>query len=81
MPADEQSSAANAAQVTDAAPAATVSADPALEKAISHGYVEQPSPSRDQRVTTLIADVEHAMANNAPISPAMLAEIKALVAG
>jgi hypothetical protein len=64
------------------APAAAAAAapDPALEKAIANGYVEPPVPTRDERVKALLADVEHAMNSNAPMAPAMLAEMRALLA-
>lgn len=61
-------------EVATAAPA-----DETLAKAIANGYVEPVPPSREDRVKMLISDVEHAMANNAPIAPAMLAEMKALL--
>jgi len=60
-------------------PAAAVAIDEPMEKAKANGYVEPPAPSRDQRVNALIAEVEHAMAHNAPLTVAMLAEMKALL--
>jgi len=56
-----------------------VNADDPLEKAKSQGYVEPEPPSREDRIKTVIADMQHAMASNAPMSPAMLAEIKDLL--
>lgn len=55
-----------------------ISPDP-LAKAVANGFVEPEAPSHEDRVTTLIADVEHAMKSNAPISPAMFHELKALL--
>lgn len=54
--------------------------DPNLAKAIEHGYVPDPPPSREERVAALVSGVEHAMANNAPMTQDMLAELKALLA-
>ncbi|MDI1265606.1 MAG: hypothetical protein PS018_20355 [bacterium] len=53
--------------------------DAALAKAIDGGYREPPPPSREQRAATLIADVEHAMQNNGPMTAAMLAEMRSLL--
>ena len=50
-----------------------------LATAKAHGYVEPESPSREERIKTLIVDAEHAMNSNSPISLAMLAELKDLL--
>lgn len=60
---------------------AAVAGDDPMAKAIEGGYVEPTPPSRDERVSALIADVEHAMAHNAPMTPAILTEMKALLQG
>ncbi len=52
-----------------------------LAKAVAHGYVEPPAITREQRVKTLIADIDHAMKSNAPISPATFSELTALLGG
>lgn len=50
-----------------------------LAKAEAHGYKAEPEPTREERAKTLIADMEHAVANNGPISMAMMNEVRALL--
>ena len=61
------------------APTATAVDDPNLTKAIEHGYKEPEPISREKRVAALIFEFEHAAASNAPISPAMLTELRSLL--
>jgi hypothetical protein len=50
-----------------------------LERAKSGGYVEPEAPSLTERAATLVADMERAMAHNAPVTTDMLREMKALL--
>ena len=68
----------NPPEHADAAPALH---DDPMAKAVAHGYVEPAAPSHEERVKALIGDFEHAMANNAPMTQAMLTELKALLTG
>jgi hypothetical protein len=58
-----------------------IAADDPMERAKAGGYVEEPLPSMRERVEALVASFEHAMAHNAPVTPAMMAEMKALLLG
>ena len=58
--------------------APTEDLDP-MAKAVANGYVEPKAVSHEDRVAALIADVEHAMTHNTPISSAVFAEMKALL--
>ncbi len=50
-----------------------------MQSAIAGGYKEEPAPSLGERITALVAAMEHAMAHNAPVTIAMLAEMKDLL--
>lgn len=56
-------------------------ADDPMAKAVANGYKEEPAPSLRARVEAMIASFEHAMAHNAPVTPAMMTEMKALLLG
>lgn len=43
--------------------------------------VEEPEPTREERVAALLKSYEHAMNSNSPRTTAELAEIKALIEG
>lgn len=64
-----------------AAVAALADAYDPLAKAIAGGYVEPEPATREERVNALIGEVEHAMQHNAPMTAAMLTEMKALLLG
>ena len=63
------------------APTATAVDDPNLVKAMEHGYVEPAPVSHQERAMALVESFEHAAANNAPVTPAMLAELRAVLLG
>lgn len=65
--------------MTDEVKSPVPAAEDPLAKAVSNGYVEPQPVPREERVKTLIADIEHAMASNAPMTPALLAEVKDLI--
>lgn len=50
-----------------------------LDRAKASGYVEPAQPSISERVTALVAGVQHAMDHNAPISREYFAEMKELL--
>lgn len=50
-----------------------------LQRAIEHGYREEPEPSREERARILVADMEHTVANNGPITLAMMREVRELL--
>lgn len=83
---DETQNEIKAAEGDAAAPAGqtpvgAIAADDALAKAIEGGYVEPEPATREDRVNALIGDVEHAMQHNAPMTAAMIAEMKAPLLG
>lgn len=55
-----------------------VQPDP-MAKAIEGGYKEEPAPSREERAAAVVAELEHAIAHNAPVTLAMLKEIRDLL--
>jgi hypothetical protein len=52
---------------------------PPAERAAANGYKDPEPPTRDERIMTVVADLEHAIRHNAPVTLAMLAEIKDLL--
>lgn len=51
-----------------------------LQKAVTEGgYKPEAGPNREERARILIADMEHAVAHNAPITIAMLREMRKLL--
>jgi len=50
-----------------------------MEKAKAGGYVEPEAPSHEDRVAAVVADLEHAMKHNGPVTIAVLAEVKDLL--
>ena len=50
-----------------------------MERAVAGGYKEEGEPSREDRVTKLVHDMEHAARHNAPIGHAMLREMRELL--
>jgi hypothetical protein len=63
-------------------PVATVGGKPlTVEQQIAArpAFVEPPPPTREDRVTSVIASLEHAMKHNAPVSIADIREIEALL--
>lgn len=80
--AEVQAAAQSQAQATsDTQAVSTLGADDPMAKAVANGYKEEPPPSLRARVEAMIASFEHAMAHNAPVTPAMMAEMKALLLG
>ena len=60
-------------------PAAEVDNRTPMEKAVAGGYVAPAEASREDRAAAVVADLEHAMKHNGPVSPAVLAEVKDLL--
>lgn len=50
-----------------------------MQRAKDGGYVEPEPPSREERISAVVTEMSHAMAHNAPMSPATLAEVKDLL--
>lgn len=50
-----------------------------MQKAIEGGYKEEPQPSREDRAAAVVAELEHAIAHNAPVTLAALKEIRELL--
>ena len=50
-----------------------------LQRALAHGYVPEPAPSLQERAVALLAEMQHAVDHNAPITQAMLAEARVLI--
>lgn len=50
-----------------------------LRQAIENGYKPEAEPSKQERARALVADMEHTVANNGPITIAMLREVRDLL--
>jgi hypothetical protein len=50
-----------------------------MQKAIEGGYKEEPVPSREERAAAVVAELEHAIQHNAPVTLAVLKEIRELL--
>ena len=50
-----------------------------MEKAVANGYQEEAAPTRDERAAALVDAMEHAVKHNAPVTLAMVAELRDLL--
>jgi len=44
-----------------------------------HAHADAHDPTMEERAKTLVADFEHAHKHNAPVTPSMLTELKAVL--
>jgi hypothetical protein len=76
---DDQNTDAGAAPMSGQTAPMDNSHLPPAERAAANGYKDPEPPTRDERIMTVVGDLEHAIRHNAPVTLAMLAEIKDLL--